>query len=382
MNSEPSRLARNSGAAPSISRLRSGRPSGNLRATRSRSVWIIRCLLALLCATVGFSLAVPYHFALIGALCGLAFAVLVIAIESFLRAASLRNLIGALSGLIAALAVSYLLILLLYRTSFPVPVRALASLFILVAAVYTGLVVGSAKGDALNLQALGGLFLSEQETISTAKILDTSVIIDGRIADIADAQFLDGDVLVPRFVLRELQTVADSADGLKRQRGRRGLEVLQRIQKMPHIEVRIIEDEFSDVAEVDMKLIEAARRYEAKVMTNDFNLNKIAKLQGVDVLNVNELANALRPVVLPGEVMRVLILREGKEPNQGVAYLDDGTMVVVDSARRFINRAVDIVVTSVHQTSAGKMIFGRLEEHADNASRAAHAAGELGHAGR
>ena len=167
---------------------------------------------------------------------------------------------------------------------------------------------------------------------------------------------------VPRFVLHELQLVADSSDSLKRQRGRRGLEVLQRMQKMPGLEVRILEEDIATGTGVDQKLMELARRSSCKIVTNDFNLNKVARVQGIAVLNVNELANAMKPAVLPGESMRVLILREGKESNQGVAYLDDGTMVVVDGARRLINRTVEILVTSVHQTPAGKMIFGRLDE--------------------
>jgi len=202
-------------------------------------------------------------------------------------------------------------------------------------------------------------------------VLDTSVIIDGRIADVCEAHFLEGTVVIPRFVLRELQLVADSADSLKRQRGRRGLEVLQRIQKMPHLEVEISEDDFAQVTDVDMKLIELARRYDGTIVTNDYNLNKVASLQGIQVLNVNQLANALKPVVLPGESMRVFILREGKEFNQGVAYLDDGTMVVVDNAKKMINKTVDIIVTSVHQTTAGKMIFGRLDERPEHATRSA-----------
>jgi uncharacterized protein YacL len=180
---------------------------------------------------------------------------------------------------------------------------------------------------------------------------------------------VDGTLLVPQFVLRELQMVADSADALKRQRGRRGLEVLQRIQKIPDLDVEIAEDDFPSVPDVDMKLIELAKRYNAKIVTNDFNLNKVATLQGIDVLNVNQLANALKPVVLPGEGMRVFILREGKEYNQGVAYLDDGTMVVVDGARKMINKTIDITVTSVHQTPAGKMIFGRYDERAEQQAR-------------
>jgi uncharacterized protein YacL len=190
------------------------------------------------------------------------------------------------------------------------------------------------------------------------KILDTSVLIDGRIAGIAEAGFVEGTLVVPQFVLRELQQVADSGDSGKRARGRRGLDILQRLQKMPGFTVKIVVDDFPGVQEVDLKLIELAKRDKCKLMTNDFNLNKVAQVRGVEVLNVNDLANAVRPVVLPGEVMRLHILKEGKEPSQGVAYLDDGTMVVVENARRHISKTVDVTVTSVLQTAAGKMIFG------------------------
>jgi uncharacterized protein YacL len=215
---------------------------------------------------------------------------------------------------------------------------------------------------------LGGLFRKKAAAAESLKLLDTSVLIDGRIADICEAQFLDGVLGLPQFVLHELQMVADSSDPLKRQRGRRGLEVLQRIQKMPQVEVRILDDNFPQAGDVDHKLVELARRTGAKIITNDFNLNKVATVQGFQVLNVNQLANALKPAVLPGEPMRVLILREGKEPNQGVAYLDDGTMVVVDGARRMLNKSVDVIVTSIHQTPAGKMIFGRLDERLENSA--------------
>ena len=227
---------------------------------------------------------------------------------------------------------------------------------------YVGLIVGAKKGDMLNLAALGGIFGGEKSSKKSFKILDTSVIIDGRIADIAETGFLDGVLVIPQFVLRELQLVADSADSMKRNRGRRGLDILQRIQKMAHLNVQIVEEDFPQVREVDMKLIELAKVYDCKVVTNDFNLNKVAQLHGVEVLNINELANALKPIVLPGETMRVFILKEGKEYNQGVAYLDDGTMVVVDNAKKMISKTIDISVTSVLQTTAGKMIFGKFDE--------------------
>jgi len=196
----------------------------------------------------------------------------------------------------------------------------------------------------------------------STKLLDTSVIIDGRVADLCETGFLEGTFVVPQFILNELQHIADSSDSLKRARGRRGLDILNKIQKMVDIDVRIVDDDFPHVKEVDSKLVVLAKKLNAKVVTNDLNLNKVAELQGVRVLNINELCNALRPVVLPGETIRVFVLKEGKEAGQGVAYLDDGTMIVVDNAKRCIGRNVDVVVTSVLQTTAGRMIFTRLKE--------------------
>ena len=194
---------------------------------------------------------------------------------------------------------------------------------------------------------------------ASLKVLDTSVIIDGRVADLCETGFLEGPFLVPHFILNELQHIADSSDSLKRARGRRGLDILNKIQKMPGIDVRIIDEDFPHVKEVDAKLVVLAKKVGGRIVTNDLNLNKVAELQGVRVLNINELCNALRPVVLPGETIRVFVLKEGKEAGQGVAYLDDGTMVVVDNAKKAIGRTIDVVVTSVLQTTAGKMIFGR-----------------------
>jgi uncharacterized protein YacL len=225
--------------------------------------------------------------------------------------------------------------------------------------------VGAAKGDYLDLSALGGIF-SDKVARRDLKILDTSVIIDGRIADVAETGFLTGSLIIPQFILRELQQVADSPDSSKRQRGRRGLDMLNRLQNNSSLDIQIVETDFPSVREVDLKLIELGKQLDAVIVTNDFNLNKVSQLRGVSVLNINELANALKPVVLPGEAMRVFILKEGKEYNQGVAYLDDGTMVVVDNARRLIGKNADIAVTSVLQTTAGKMIFGRLWEEAEN----------------
>jgi uncharacterized protein YacL len=330
-----------------------------------------RIIFAAFCTVAGFHFR-PFGLSReYGAAVGLAFAIAVVLFEVRLRRASLRRLIGAATGSILGILGAYLISLILDRTTIPDSTRSFISLAVFLVMAYIGLVLGANKGDMLNLQALGGLFGTERSTKLSFKLLDTSVIIDGRVADIAEALFLDGTVIIPQFVLRELQLVADSADPLKRQRGRRGLEVLQRIQKMPSLEVQIADDDFPQIADVDMKLIEMAKRYNAKIVTNDFNLNRVATLQGIEIMNVNLLANALKPVVLPGETMRVYILREGKEYNQGVAYLDDGTMVVVDGARKMINKTIDISVTSVHQTTAGKMIFGRYDERAEQGARPA-----------
>jgi uncharacterized protein YacL len=288
----------------------------------------------------------------------------IVVFEWKLRGVSLKRLIGAAIGSILGICGAYLFALVI-RSSVPAGnTQSFLQILVMLLMAYVGLIVGASKGDLLNLAALGGIFGGEKQGKKSYKILDTSVIIDGRIADIAETGFLDGIVVAPQFVLRELQLVADSADSLKRNRGRRGLDVLQHLQKMPTLQIQIVEDDFPSVREVDLKLIELAKLYEGKIITNDFNLNKVAQLQGVQVLNINELANSLKPIVLPGEIMKVFILKEGKEYNQGVAYLDDGTMVVVDNARKMIGKTIDVSVTSVLQTTAGKMIFGKWDERA------------------
>jgi uncharacterized protein YacL len=296
----------------------------------------------------------------IGALIGLG----IVVFEWKLRTVSLKRLIGAAVGSILGICGAYLFALVI-RNSVPAGnTQSFLQILVMLLMAYVGLIVGANKGDLLNLAALGGIFGGEKQSKRSYKILDTSVIIDGRIADIAETGFLDGTIVTPQFVLRELQLVADSADSLKRNRGRRGLDILQRLQKTANLQIQIVEDDFPAIREVDLKLIELAKLYEGKIITNDFNLNKVAQLQGVEVLNINELANSLKPIVLPGEAMRVFILKEGKEYNQGVAYLDDGTMVVVDNARKMIGKTIDVSVTSVLQTTAGKMIFGKWDERA------------------
>jgi uncharacterized protein YacL len=291
----------------------------------------------------------------------LALAGLVVLFESRLRETSVTRILGALIGCAIGLAIARAIGSgFFWADNGDRRVEFLQS-FILIVLPYLGLVLGGKHGEWLEPARLVGLFRATGPQ-RRYKILDTSVIIDGRIADVCETGFIDGTLVIPQFVLKELQLVADSADSLKRNRGRRGLDILQKVQKMSGIEVSISDLDFPEVREVDLKLIELARALQGKIVTNDFNLNKVAQLRGVDVLNVNELANSLKPVVLPGEIMKVFILKEGKEYNQGVAYLDDGTMVVVDNARKMISKTIDIVVTSVLQTTAGKMIFGRFIE--------------------
>jgi uncharacterized protein YacL len=332
-------------------------------------IWAFRLLFV-----VGFGLATyhlrPFQWRPVHALeVGLVLGLLCVVVEVRLERASLKRLIGAGIGASLGILTALMIGHLLSMTSVEKRSASFFQVTLLLVMTYIGIVLGTIRGDVLNLSALGGLFSGERQR-KTAKILDTSVIIDGRILDVCEAGFVEGALIVPQFVLRELQLVADSSDSLKRNRGRRGLDILQRLQKMSSVRVQIVEDDFPQVRTVDLKLIELAKLYEGKIITNDFNLNKVAQLQGITVLNVNELANALKPVVLPGETMHVFILKEGKEYNQGVAYLDDGTMVVVDNARKMISKTIDISVTSVLQTTAGRMIFGRYEEQRPRAVEA------------
>jgi uncharacterized protein YacL len=292
---------------------------------------------------------------------GAGLAVLAVGFEWLLRDTAVTHMLGAFLGGAVGLLLAKGISEALFWIDHGDERVAFMHSFILLVFPYIGAVVGGRKGDWLEPARLIALFRAAGPE-RHYKILDTSVIIDGRIADLCETGFIDGAMVIPQFVLKELQLVADSSDSMKRNRGRRGLDILQKIQKMAGVDVTISDMDFPDVREVDLKLIELARTLQGKIVTNDFNLNKVAQLRGVEVLNINELANSLKPVVLPGEIMKVFILKEGKEYNQGVAYLDDGTMVVVDNARKMIGRTIDVVVTSVLQTTAGKMIFGRFIE--------------------
>ena len=305
---------------------------------------------------------------------------LIVGFEIRLKNISVTHMLGALIGGAIGLAAAKTIGAALYWANLGDGRVVFLHSLILLGAAVSRAGHRRAQGRWLKPENIIGLFRAAGPR-KRYKILDTSVIIDGRIADICETGFMDGTLVIPQFVLKELQLVADSSDSMKRNRGRRGLDILQKIQKMAGVEVTISDMDFPDVREVDLKLIELARTLQGKIVTNDFNLNKVAQLRGVEVLNINELANSLKPVVLPGEIMKVFILKEGKEYNQGVAYLDDGTMVVVDNARKMIGRTIDVVVTSVLQTTAGKMIFGRFIDAAMAAQAAPAPAPVAGRAG-
>ena len=320
---------------------------------------ILRVIVFLVFALSGYMIGIKYNYEIYGVLTGGVLGLIAIAAEIQLKKIELGTIIGGLLGISCGLLFAYLLMLplkLFLGEDVNLIYFGLMAVF-----GYGGLLLGLSRGKAISVAAIFRLFRG-QGMEEHLKILDTSVIIDGRIADVCETGFLDGVFILPQFILQELQHIADASDTMKRARGRRGLDILHKIQKMSRITVRIVDEDFPKIKEVDAKLVALAKLLNAKVITNDFNLNKVAELQGVSVLNINELANSLKPVVLPGEAMKVFILKEGKEYNQGVAYLDDGTMVVVENARRLIGKNSDVTVTSVLQTTAGRMIFSKLKE--------------------
>ncbi|WP_342513710.1 PIN/TRAM domain-containing protein [Sporosarcina sp. FSL K6-1522] len=290
--------------------------------------------------------------------------------ERLLKAPIFDLLFGTI-GLVLGLSVAFLVNFGLNGIQIPGITSILSVLPILLSVLlgYLGFQVGFKKREefinAMYMMKNAGPKKKEAEEtpVPTSgklyKILDTSVIIDGRIADISATGFLEGVLVVPQFVLTELQHIADSSDTLKRTKGRRGLDVLKRMQTDDGPNILITDEDFADVSEVDLKLVRLAKSMGGLVVTNDFNLNKVADLHGVSVLNINDLANAVKPVVIPGEDMHVVVIKDGKEHNQGIAYLDDGTMIVVEDGKFHIGNAIDVVVTSVLQTSAGRMIFAK-----------------------
>jgi uncharacterized protein YacL len=297
----------------------------------------------------------------LGAMLGTIAALLIILAEMGMRKVSVRGLSSSVFGLLLGLIMAKLVGDAFSIAPLPPETISLAKVMLTLIFCYFGMVIGLRGKDEFNI-IIPYVRLRRQDQAEEMTLLDTSVIIDGRILDIFKTKFLEGKVIIPRFVLKELQQIADSTDPIKRQRGRRGLEILHTIQKEAGQTISIHEEEFPETYEVDAKLVKLAKLVEAKIMTVDFNLNRVAAFQGVKVLNINELANALKPVVFPGEQMQIKLLKEGKEHNQAVGYLDDGTMVVVEDARRLIGQEVKVVVTSVLQTQAGRMIFTKFEK--------------------
>jgi uncharacterized protein YacL len=296
---------------------------------------------------------------MVAAAVGAAVSIVIVAMELGMRSVSVRGLSSSVFGLILGLFMAKLVgdaftLLPIPKESLPLSRMILTLVF-----CYLGMVIGLRGKDEFNI-IIPYVRLRRQDQNEELTLLDTSVIIDGRITDILKTKFLEGKIIVPKFVLKELQQIADSTDPIKRQRGRRGLEILNSIQKETGVNLTLHDDDVPDIKEVDAKLVKLAQLLEAKIMTVDFNLNHVASFQGVKVLNINELANALKPVVFPGEQMSLKLLKEGKEYNQAVGYLDDGTMVVVEDARKLLGQEVKVAVTSVLQTPAGRMIFTKL----------------------
>lgn len=320
---------------------------------------IFRVLFILFCMLMGYyfssGLSISSQPNLFGGFWGLVWASAILLLEWGLKKTPPKGLIAGSLGLIIGLILANLITTTILRIPFNEHMSLVLKVGISLALGYLGMLVAWRKREEFRI------FLPQltQGGEKKWKLLDTSVIIDGRIADIAETGFLEGTIVIPKFILSELHKIADSALPLRRRRGRRGLDILNRMQKSGSLEVVVEEKDFPEVREVDSKLIQLARVINGIIVTNDYNLNKIAKLQGVEVLNINELANALKPVILPSEELRVRVVKEGKEPNQGIAYLDDGTMVVVENAKGLIGEEVTVEVTSILQTAAGRMIFGQ-----------------------
>jgi len=318
----------------------------------------IRAVLLVLLAVAGYYFFKSQHwYPVAGIGVGVGVGLLIIYAEMKLQGRSGREILAGVLGLILGLLIAMLIGWVLLQI--PAIDRYQYKYFVI---ILFALVMGY-MGAVIGIRKRGDLRFSSRSRgeEATPKILDTSVIIDGRIAEICESQFIEGKIIVPKFILDELQQIADSPDSLKRNRGRRGLEVLRRMQLRKDLSVVIDEYDPDDEDDVDAKLVKLALHRHAKIITNDINLNKIAQLQGVQVLNVNELANALKPVVLPGEEITVKVTKRGKEPDQGVGYLDDGTMVVVEGASQMVNRVVTVVITSVLQTPIGRMIFSKVK---------------------
>ncbi len=322
---------------------------------------LARVLFVLGSMLIGYQTAVSGGSGFIGIVIGGLAAIVMILLEVGLRKVSVSGLSSAVFGLILGLIMAKLVGDAFSLATMDANILSRIRVGLTLIFCYLGMVMALRGKDEFNI-IIPYVRLRRQDQSQDIILLDTSVIIDGRIVDICKTRFLGGKVVIPKFVLRELQQIADSTDPIKRQRGRRGLEILNTIQNEPGMDITIHEQDFSETSEVDAKLVLLAKLLEAKILTVDFNLNRVASIQGIKVLNINELANALKPVVFPGEEMHIKLIKEGKEHNQAVGYLDDGTMVVVEDARRLIGQDVKVAVTSVLQTQAGRMIFTKIEK--------------------
>ncbi|MBF0619780.1 MAG: hypothetical protein HQL19_06390 [Candidatus Omnitrophica bacterium] len=324
------------------------------------TLFFIRLFFLVLSGAVGFLIGDFYNRELPGLVLGIVGAGLFIFLEAMMKRVSVRGLssmvFGLLFGVIMAKLISDTLALVPATESFHAALRVVLTLFF----SYLGAVIALRGKDEFNL-IIPYVRFRRTDLKEGVILLDTSAIIDGRVADIYRSHFLAGRLVVPRFVLHELQRLADSEDDLKRQRGRRGLEILRSMQKDQSVDVRVHEDDFPGEHEVDLKLVKLAKMLEARLCTTDFNLSRMAAIQGTEILNINDLVNSVKPVVFSGEQIDLQIIKEGKEDNQGVGYLEDGTMVVVTDGRRHVGQKVKVAVTSVLQTQAGRMIFSKLE---------------------
>jgi uncharacterized protein YacL len=328
---------------------------------------IVRIFFVLISGVVGRQIGAMFEGAsiyapLIGMFVGVLGAGSILLLEILMKKISLRGLSAAVFGLILGILISRLIINAFIMPSLSEPFSIIFQTVVTLVFTYLGMVLALRGKDEFNL-IIPYVKFTRQDISEDIILLDTSVIIDGRIADLCSTRFISGRFIIPRFVLKELQQIADSQDSLKRARGRRGLDILNKIQKNTGVDVKISEEDFPDVTDVDGKLVRLAKLLNAKIFTNDFNLNKVAEFESIPVLNINDLASALRVVVLPGEMLEVRVIKEGKEFNQGVAYLEDGTMVVIEGGKNLIGHNLKVVITSVLQTSAGRMIFAKVENN-------------------
>ncbi len=331
------------------------------------TLFFIRIFFMVISTVVGYQIGLMFesfssYWPFVGLTGGFFIAVTIILAEFSLRRISIRGLSAGVFGLLFGLLMAKLLtdsFILKSINQVNETVAMIMEVVLTLIFCYLGMTIAIRGKDEFSL-VIPYVKFTRQDKNEDITVLDTSVIIDGRISDICDSKFITGRFIIPRFVLKELQQIADSQDALKRNRGRRGLDVLNKMQKNPHIDIKIHEEDYPDIPDVDTKLVKLAKVLDARIFTNDYNLNKIAELQGVAVLNINELANALKPVMLPGEVIEVKIVKEGKEENQGVGYLDDGTMIVVEGGRWLIGQTKKVTVTSVLQTAAGRLIFAKV----------------------